>query len=126
MSNITDNRDTCQQIAVIDKQIGALISVVIAVGLSIITLCTYKNVILIGSASGQEVKLLQTLPKLSISIIILTAVFFLFESYKTYCASPTEANRNYLTANILAFTAAYIRFITIFDSSTFNEGEVEE
>lgn len=131
MSNTTEERnlncDTYQQIETIDNQIGALVSIVIAIGLSIITLCTYKKVITSGgSTSKSDIKLLQTLPKLSISIIILTAVFFLFESYKTYGDSPTEANKNYLTANILAFTAAYIRFTTIFQSDTFNEGETEQ
>ena len=51
--------------------------------------------------------------KLSSIIVLITAVYFVYISFKTYQENKTKANMLFLIASELALVAAFIRYITI-------------
>ena len=72
--------------------------------------------------TSDEFTRLGKLGELSLMIVIIAALYFVYTTLRTYRRNPTITNFGYFFASFLVLVAAIIRLFTLFRSSTVIEG----
>lgn len=97
----------------IDWQIIAIIFVIVANIIAIVTLAGFKEK-LSGESTEKNFDYLDELTKINITIIAITSAFFLYITYMDYQETQTENLKWVFFANLIIMAAVIIKYSVIF------------
>ena len=111
-----------QQVETFNLDIIMSLLFIVATLIAIYITVRRKYNVINNNNTSDEFTRLGKLGELSLMIVIIAALYFVYTTLRTYRRNPTITNFGYFFASFLVLVAAIIRLFTLFRSSTVIEG----
>ena len=111
-----------QQVETFNLDIIMSLLFIVATLIAIYITVWRKYNVINNNNTSDEFTRLGKLGELSLMIVIIASLYFVYTNLRTYRRNPTTTNFGYFFASFLVLVAAIIRLFTLFRSTTVIEG----
>ena len=122
MNSSCNDENIDQQVETFNLDIIMSLLLIVAILIAIYITVRRKYNVINNNNTSDEFTRLGKLGELSLMIVIIAALYFVYTTLRTYRRNPTTTNFGYFFASFLVLVAAIIRLVTLFRSSTVIEG----
>ena len=122
MNSSCNDENIDQQVETFNLDIIMSLLLIVAILIAVYITVRRKYNVINNNNTSDEFTRLGKLGELSLMIVIIAALYFVYTTLRTYRRNPTTTNLGYFFAAFIVLVAAIIRLFTLFKSSTVIEG----